>query len=96
MTALILLSTAAGTVAYCSGYLHGRFFASAAALLAASIFPVGALTGNYQLAALSTIVGTAAYVAILSMAYDAGLTCGRLFAAPIALLAAAVPIIAMH
>lgn len=41
------------------------------------------------LIALTTIVGTASYCA--------GLTCGRLFAVPFALLAAAsVPIIAMH
>lgn len=44
---------------------------------------------------LATAVGTVPYAVILGTAYCAGLTCGRLFAVPFALLAAgAVPVIA--
>ena len=43
MTALILLSTAAGTAAYCAGLPCGRLFAVPFALLAAAVLPVIAL-----------------------------------------------------
>ena len=43
MSALILLSTAAGTTAYCAGLTCGRLFAVPFALLAAAAVPVIAL-----------------------------------------------------
>ena len=43
MTALIVLATAVGTVAYCAGLTCGRPFAATFALLAAAVLPVIAL-----------------------------------------------------
>ena len=43
MTALIVLATAVGTVAYCAGLTCGRMFAGPFALLAAAAVPVIAL-----------------------------------------------------
>ena len=43
MTALIVLSTTVGTVAYCAGLPCGRLASVAFALLAAAVLPVIAL-----------------------------------------------------
>ena len=43
MTALIVLATAVGTVAYYAGLPCGRLFAGAFALLAAAVLPVIAM-----------------------------------------------------
>ena len=44
MTALIVLATAVGAVAYCAGLPCGRLFAVPFALLAAAVLPVIALS----------------------------------------------------
>ncbi len=43
MTALIVLATAVGAVAYCAGLPCGRLFAVPFAMLAAAVLPVIAL-----------------------------------------------------
>ena len=43
MTALIYLTTFAGTAAYCAGLTCGRMFAGPFAMLAAAVLPVIAL-----------------------------------------------------